>query len=110
MNEKMDILDRSEVIRRSYEIFRKLKKLDSFNYAENICCYISKDKEVDTHDIIRLIIEKKGKVFVPFLDNGIKISELRDFDNLKKGELGILEPEKKVIFEEEMDLMTVTVN
>lgn len=101
-------LKEEEFMKNSSLIIENLKSLVLFHDSKNINCYVSKEKEVFTHDLIKLIINEKGKVIVPFMDQGINSSELAKFEDLKKGTYGVLEPQNINPFEKKaIDLIIV---
>lgn len=88
-----------DIFKKSNEIITRLLSLKECIKAKTIFIYISFGSEVNTHGLIRLLLNKK-KVFVPFLDkkkNEIYISELKKWDDLSSGAYGILEPRKECI-------------
>ncbi|UCD03736.1 MAG: 5-formyltetrahydrofolate cyclo-ligase [Candidatus Woesearchaeota archaeon] len=83
---KEAILDRSLKIKRNLYLLKEFKEAEAFN------CYVSKDSEVSTHDILK---ENKNKklVCVPCVsEKNIVNSCLKDFDKLVERCFGILEP------------------
>ncbi len=103
--EKRDALTPFDIFRRSNVIIGHLLSLQEFENAKTILSYISFGSEVNTHGLIRLLLEKK-EVFVPFVEKDrreIYISELRDWNELSSGAYGILEPKKECIREREIN-------
>ena len=83
-----------EVCEKSRMIIEKLKELEMYNNAEEVMFYVSLDPEVDTKEFIKSELDDGvRRVLVPFVE-GIKmgVSEIKSFDDLEKGEFGVLEP------------------
>lgn len=79
---------------------RVLEKCKDYN---NIFIFISKEDEIDTHEIIKSLLLQKKRVIVPIcntLSNEIVLSELKEFD-LVKSSFGILEPTTAIQVEKE---------
>ncbi len=68
--------------------------------AKNIMCFVSFDSEVDTHNIIKHILEDGKNVYVPITNNEKKellVSKLDDFNDLELGFYNILTPRENKI-------------
>ena len=93
-------IPKNEVLEKSNKIKKRLFELDEFKNTSNILFYVSYDNEVYTHDMIKES-KKIGKlVIVPFSDKSNRrliLSELNNWDSLKPGSYGILEPQKNKI-------------
>jgi 5-formyltetrahydrofolate cyclo-ligase len=78
---------------------------------ETIFIYVSKEDEVDTHDLIKELLKKKKRVIVPKCNTqGCKIipCKINSFCELKPGHYNILEPkENKIISKEEIDIFLI---
>ncbi|MFA6470018.1 MAG: 5-formyltetrahydrofolate cyclo-ligase [Bacteroidota bacterium] len=89
-------LSKSEVRERSKQILEQLLSLPEFFSADTIHTYISsKNNEVDTHELIRVLIKQKKHVVVPIAEKATKTmkhSELFSLGELVGGAYGILEP------------------
>lgn len=92
---RLDI-SKNEVKRRSQLIVEELLTLPEFFRADVVHTYISsKNNEVDTHELIRLLLKQRKKVVVPISDKATKTmrhSELHSLSELVGGPYGILEP------------------
>lgn len=65
-----------------------------FYQAENILCFLNFGSEISTRELIEEAFRKGKKVFVPKITGDeMQFFQIRSFDTLKKGYLGILEPE-----------------
>ncbi len=89
-------LSRKEVYERSEKIVENLLSLPEFFKADVVHTYISsKNNEVDTHELIRILLRQKKKVVVPVADkesNSMKHSVLLSLSELVGGAYGILVP------------------
>lgn len=92
---RLDI-SKNEVRRRSQLIVEELLTLPEFFRADVVHTYISsKNNEVDSHDLIRLLLKQRKRVVVPIADKATKTmqhSELHSLSELVGGAYGILEP------------------
>lgn len=87
------------IFKKSNVIITRLLSLEECMNAKTIFIYLSFGSEVNTHGLIRLLLNKK-EVFVPFIDKKRKeiyISELKKWSELSSGAYGILEPRKECI-------------
>ncbi|HII95284.1 MAG TPA: 5-formyltetrahydrofolate cyclo-ligase [Candidatus Methanofastidiosum sp.] len=101
---KKDIMD--EKIRNS------IYSLKEYRLANIIFTYVSKDKEVDTIDLISHSITLGKAVCVPLTkkdNNSLEIREIKDLVDLKIGNFDILEPNKntKITNPEEIELLFI---
>ncbi len=87
-------LSQSEITDKSRSIQERLCALPEFVDASQILSYVSKDNEVDTHPLIRDLLEQGRCVLVPIsLDDGtLNWSSLRSLDDLESGAFGVPEP------------------
>ena len=96
MKQQRDELTKDEVRQRSKMIIEQLLSLPEFFRADVIHTYISsKNQEVDTHELIRVLVKQKKRVVVPIADKATKMmrhSELFSLSELVGGAYGILEP------------------
>lgn len=96
IKEQRKELSKNEVRERSKLILENLLTLPEFFRADVVHTYISsKNNEVDTHELIRLLIKQKKRVVVPISDKSTKLmkhSELHSLSELVGGAYGILEP------------------
>lgn len=77
----------------SRQIQKNLKKIDAYRAAKRIAGYYSIGSEVKTGSIIQEILTD-GKIFaLPRVEgDNIVFCQVKDFDDLEKGEFGIMEP------------------
>lgn len=89
-------LSRKEVYERSDAIMQNLLSLPDFFRADTVHTYISsKNNEVDTHEVIRMLFKQKKTVVVPVADSKTKEmhhSEILSLSELVGGDYGILVP------------------
>ncbi len=94
--EKRASLSKSEVRERSKLILENLLSLPDFFMHDVVHTYVSsKNNEVDTHELIRVLVKQKKRVVVPVSDPKTKLmrhSELFSLGELIGGAYGILEP------------------
>ena len=112
--EKRKKISETELKEKNKKIIKNLSSLKEFQEAKNILFYVSFNQEVNTHEIIRELLEEKEKnIIVPYTIKNkptIFLSELKDFVELIPKTLGILEPKGKYIREfdrEKLDLVIV---
>lgn len=89
-------LSKQVVRERSKLIVEQLLSLPEFFRSDVVHTYISsKNNEVDTHELIRILLKQKKRVVVPIADKATKTmkhSELFSLGELVGGAYGILEP------------------
>jgi 5-formyltetrahydrofolate cyclo-ligase len=115
MFEKRKALSKEEIKDKSSMIKEKLYSLSEFKDAKNVLFYVSFNKEVDTHTIIKETLNEKNnkKIIVPYvLKNNpiLQLSEINNFEDLKPKTFGILEPKEDKIKKfdiENVDLVIV---
>ncbi len=82
---------------KSLLIHRKLLALPEFQTARSVCFYVSLPMEVDTRGLIQKALGLGKRVAVPISDlskRALRFYEISDLKkDLKKGSLGILEPD-----------------
>jgi len=82
---------------KSSKIISHLKKIPEYQAAKTVHCYAAWRNEVNTHQLIKDILQTGRRVIVPVTDLSRHIllhSEIKSFDELQKGTFGILEPPK----------------
>ena len=106
-------LSKNEIGDNSYRIKESLFALKEFEQGETILFYVSYDNEVYTHEMIKESMALGKNVIVPVSDKKYRkliLSKLENWDDLKLGSYGILEPVGNKIKEislEENDLIIV---
>lgn len=79
----------------SRQILSALLSLDGIKKAKNIMVYISYNQEVDTHELLKMLIAAGKKVCAPICNtetSEMKAYYINSFDSLTHGAYGILEP------------------
>lgn len=90
--ESLDLYTRSQW---DESIYNKLINSEAYKRANTIFAFVSFKSEVDTHKIIRYALEDGKTICVPRIESkqkGLEIFKIEDFEQLKKGYFGILEP------------------
>ncbi len=112
IKEKRKKLSKEEQRKKGKEIKKRLFDLKEYKDAKTVLFYVSYNGEVFTHNMIKEAMINK-KVIVPISnkkDKSLILSELKNWDDLKLGSYGILEPRKDKINEvsiDEIDLIIV---
>jgi len=99
-------LSKSEVLKKSNLIKKRLFKMNEFKQASTIQFYISYDNEVHTHDMIKESMSNRKKIVVPVTDKEKKkliLSELKNWNDLTHGAYNILEPRRERMIEVSLD-------
>lgn len=108
--EKRDALDLNKKKSFDTTIKEKLKETVEYKKSKNIFIYIGFGSEIDTSKYIEEFLKEGKKVFVPRINNAIKIMEAVEITSLKELErnnFGILEPtkDKEAIEKNELQLI-----
>jgi 5-formyltetrahydrofolate cyclo-ligase len=101
---------KSHIFQKSTQIKNRLFKMQEFKQARTILFYISFKNEVFTHDMIKESITLGKRIIVPITDkknNRLILSELQNWDHLKPGSYGILEPTNEYVHE--MPINTINI-
>ena len=88
-------LDEEYVKKASSEVINNLKSIEEFQEAKHILVYVSYKNEINTHDLIRKLLNDRKIVYVPkVLEKGImEFYRIKSFDDLIEGFKGIIEPD-----------------
>jgi 5-formyltetrahydrofolate cyclo-ligase len=79
----------------SKQIRKNLKKIDSYKAAKTVACYYSIGSEVKTQDIIQEILSEGKTLALPRVeDKALVFCNVKKFEDLEKGEFGIMEPKQ----------------
>lgn len=93
MRERRKALPPSLHAEKSKAIRLRLESTQEFKKAKYILVYISTNDEVNTHEFVKDCLERGNKVFVPKVEKeGLEIYSIKDWNKLKPGNFGILEP------------------
>ena len=109
---KRDSLNKEEKIKMDNILKEKFLNSRQYKEAEKIFIYISYDSEIDTKDIISIMLKDNKKVYVPRIEpktRNMDAVNINSFDNLIKDKYGILEPRGDIacINPNELDLIVV---
>ncbi len=112
MLDKRNTLSAMEILEKSNRVIENLSTMEDFARAKVVMPYISFGTEVNTHGLIRSLIEDK-KVLVPVVadreGNKIILSELRNWKELSSGAYGILEPRKEFMRERDASKVDISI-
>lgn len=99
-------LSEEQINEKSQLIAEKVLNLAEFKKAKNIMCYVSKDKEVATHDLIKKILTMNKTLAVPLIiEKGMmKPAIIGDFFELRLADFNTLQPQTGEFLEEKIDL------
>ncbi len=112
IKEEMTNLDYAKKIIMDEKIRNNIYGLKEYCTAKTILTYVSKDKEVDTIDLITHSISLRKTVSVPLTkknNNSLEIREIEDIKDLKVGSFNILEPNEntKIINPKQIELLFI---
>lgn len=96
MKEKRDNLCDNKKEKLDSIIFQKVIKSEEYNKAKIIFIFVSYKSEVDTHNIIKYALKDGKLVCVPkvmYKNSYMEAVGIYDFNELKEGAYGILEPQ-----------------
>lgn len=99
-------LSEEQINEKSQLIAEKVLNLAEFKKAKNIMCYVSKDTEVATHDLIQKILTMNKTLAVPLIiEKGMmKPAIIGDFFELRLADFNTLQPQTGEFLEEKIDL------
>ncbi len=93
-----DSMPEGEMRRKSSLIAKRLLSMEEVKKSRLICSYVSKGSEAGTRTLIKKLLKESKKVLVPVVENDtLKVSEIKDIKELKKGAFGIPEPRKEFL-------------
>lgn len=93
MREKRKALSPASYAKKCTEIQKRLEALPQWQNARTLLLYVSTEEEVDTRRLIHDALDKNRHIFVPKMNGDtLVICPLRDWDDLKPGGFGIMEP------------------
>jgi 5-formyltetrahydrofolate cyclo-ligase len=92
----------------SKKIQKNLKKIQDYQTAKTIAAYYSIGSEVRTHDILQDILSSGKILALPRVeDNHLVFCNVSRFEDLEKGEFGIMEPKQNCPQISEFDVILV---
>jgi len=93
MRARLAGLPADEVRRHSAAAWEQLAVLPAFAGARAVMAYVSTDREIETHGLIRQLLAMGRQVCVPAFVGEYVPAEIRDFDaEMTQGQFDILEP------------------
>lgn len=97
MKDRRDAMSCSEVASRSARIGTRVLALSELEQAKAVFAYVSFGNEVQTHELIRQLLERRKTVAVPLVSGPAKIEPhcIESLDDLAPGQYGILVPQRR---------------
>jgi 5-formyltetrahydrofolate cyclo-ligase len=106
--EKRDTLSFDFINIASKQIQKKLHKIEDYKRAKTIAAYFSIGSEVKTQDIIQEILSEQKALALPRVEGDeIIFCEVKKFEDLEKGEFGIMEPKQNCPAVKKFDVILV---
>ncbi len=92
----------------SKQIRKNLKKIDSYKSAQTVACYYSIGSEVKTQDIMQEVLSEGKTLALPkIVNNTLVFCSVKKFEDLEKGEFGIMEPKQNCSVVNKFDVILV---
>ena len=98
----------------SKKITNKFFQLPELESAKKIMSFVSKEKEVNTFDLMENLLDEGYLLYVPYTiteNNNLGTAQINDLDSeLKEGVFGVMEPKKSIRDEEpphDLDIIIV---
>jgi 5-formyltetrahydrofolate cyclo-ligase len=92
----------------SKQIQKNLKKIEAYREAQTIASYYSIGSEVRTQDIMQEIISNGKTLALPKVDGDeLVFYNVKKFEDLEKGEFGIMEPKENCPVVDKFDIILV---
>lgn len=110
LRERRKALTETSYAEKSKIIREKLESLEAFREATKILVYLSNEEEVDTKELVKDCVRTGRRVYAPKVEgDSLIICPVQDWQELKPGAFGILEPCQTIDAEHpaEMDLILV---
>lgn len=93
--EKRDWLSADLIEIASKQIRKNLGKVEQYRKAQVVACYHSTGSEVKTHEIMQEILSHGKTLALPRVqEENLVFCEVKKFEDLEKGEFGIMEPKQ----------------
>jgi 5-formyltetrahydrofolate cyclo-ligase len=93
--EKRDSFSADFIEITSKKIQKNLKKVEAYRAAKTIAAHYSIGSEVRTHGILQEILSEGKNLVLPRVEgNDLVFCSVRKFEDLEKGEYGIMEPKQ----------------
>lgn len=92
----------------SKKIQKNLKKIAAYREAKAIACYYAIGSEIKTHGILQEILSEGKNLALPRIEGGgLVFCNVKKFEDLEKGEFGIMEPKQNCPIINEFDAILV---
>jgi 5-formyltetrahydrofolate cyclo-ligase len=105
---KRESMTLEEAERRSKIIIEKLKEDKDYMKAKTVMFYVSKGREVMTHEIIKEAMKEKKVIAPKVASRGLLCCELSDFSKMNFSCYGVLEPTNEILCDlKDIDLIIV---
>ena len=106
--EKRDWLSADWIEIASKQIRKNLGRVEQYRKAQTIACYHSTGSEVRTHEIMQEILSHGKTLALPRVEGqNLVFCEVKKFEDLEKGEFGIMEPKQYCGVVDRFDLIIV---
>ena len=106
--EKRDWLSADLIEISSKQIRRNLGKVEQYRKAHVVGCYHSTGSEVRTHEIMQEVLSHGKVLALPRVEgDSLVFCEVKKFEDLEKGEFGIMEPKQYCQAVQKFDLIIV---
>ncbi|MBM3903543.1 MAG: 5-formyltetrahydrofolate cyclo-ligase [Thaumarchaeota archaeon] len=106
--EKRDWLSADLIEIASRQIRKNLGKIEQYRKAQTIACYHSTGSEVKTHEIMQEILSHGKTLALPRVkEEHLVFCDVKKFEDLEKGEFGIMEPKQYCRMVDSFDLIIV---
>lgn len=106
--EKRDALSADFIGIASKQIRKNLGKIDEYKKAQVIGCYHSIGSEVKTHEILQEILSHGKTLALPRVTGDeLVFCNVKKFEDLEKGEFGIMEPKQYCKQVDKLDVIIV---
>ena len=93
MRAKRNGLPPNSYAQKSAQIRDKLESLEQFKKSEHILVYLSKEKEVDSHALVRELIHSHKEVYAPKVNGrDLHAYKINRWEELEPGHFDVLEP------------------
>lgn len=100
-------LSEDQKVQAADSVFKKIESLSEFKLAKTILMYWSTKDELPTHKFVEKWSAEKEILLPSVVDDDIVIKKYSPKENLKRGNLGIYEPETDGLYVGKIDLAIV---
>ena len=96
---RREALSEKEARERSVCVIQKLRSDLYFRKARTILIYVSKGKEISTHDLIKEASKEKIVLIPRLREKKLEAVRFTSFDDMANGDFGVLEPKSGEAFD-----------